>query len=215
MRNGDTKSRRSKVVSLLSAVLFALIAFWMAGCGGGGGGGGTPAPTVSLTPSSTSLAPQANQNFAITVSSGSVPAVTWSVQEGAPGGSITPAGLYTAPANAGTYHVVATGQANPSLSLTATVTVHVAVSVTPATPGLLINQTQDFTAAVAGTGNQAVSWSVREGLAGGSIDAASGHYIAPSVAGTYHVVATSQFDANQVGVATVVVKAGGISAIID
>jgi len=49
-------------------------------------------------------------------------AVTWRVQE-AGGGSVTNAGLYTAPAVAGTFHVLATSQADPTKTGTATVTV--------------------------------------------------------------------------------------------
>jgi WD40 repeat protein len=49
--------------------------------------------------------------------------VTWSVQEGAAGGSISAGGLYTAPTAAGTFHLVATSNANPKLSATAPVAV--------------------------------------------------------------------------------------------
>ena len=55
--------------------------------------------------------------------SAAIAAVTWSVQEGAPGGSVTAAGVYTAPGTAGTYHLVATSQADATKSATATVTV--------------------------------------------------------------------------------------------
>lgn len=49
-------------------------------------------------------------------------AVTWSVQEAA-GGSIATNGTYTAPSDAGTYHIVATSVAQPTRSGSATVTV--------------------------------------------------------------------------------------------
>ncbi len=49
--------------------------------------------------------------------------VTWNVQEGPTGGSITATGAYTAPLSPGTYHVVATSVAYPASSATATVTV--------------------------------------------------------------------------------------------
>lgn len=51
------------------------------------------------------------------------------------GGTITPTGLYTAPATAGTFHVVATSVADPTKSATATVTV------TPATPQVSLSPT--------------------------------------------------------------------------
>ena len=49
-----------------------------------------------------------------------------------------------------------------------------------------------------------VSWAVKEGAAGGTIDA-SGKYTAPSTEGTYHVVATSVADAAITATATVAV----------
>jgi hypothetical protein len=50
-------------------------------------------------------------------------AVTWTVREGAAGGSITSAGVYTAPQSTGTFHVVATSAADNTNSLAATITV--------------------------------------------------------------------------------------------
>jgi probable HAF family extracellular repeat protein len=47
----------------------------------------------------------------VTATNGSV---TWTIQEGSTGGSITNAGLYTAPQVAGTYHVIATSVADTS-----------------------------------------------------------------------------------------------------
>ena len=49
--------------------------------------------------------------------------VIWSVQEGAAGGTVAADGLYTAPAAPGTYHVVATAAADPSLTATSVVAV--------------------------------------------------------------------------------------------
>jgi len=80
---------------------------------------------VSVSPSSATVPVGAVQTFGATVSGGG--SVTWSVQEGAAGGTITSAGIYTAPATAGTYHVVATNSANSAQTATAT------VSVVPAT----------------------------------------------------------------------------------
>ena len=49
-----------------------------------------------------------------------------------------------------------------------------------------------------------MNWSVQEGSAGGTVDQA-GNYTAPGVAGTFHVVATSQADTSKSAVATVTV----------
>jgi hypothetical protein len=56
-------------------------------------------------------------------------AVTWSVIELQNGGAISSTGVFTAPANAGTYHVVATSNADESKSATATVIVPAAGTV--------------------------------------------------------------------------------------
>lgn len=48
--------------------------------------------------------------------------VTWTLEE-AEGGSISPEGLYTAPARPGTYHILATSTLDPTVTATATVRV--------------------------------------------------------------------------------------------
>ena len=50
--------------------------------------------------------------------------MTWRVQEGLAGGTVTTAGLYTAPALTGLYHVVATSTLDSTASATAPVQVH-------------------------------------------------------------------------------------------
>ncbi len=89
------------------------IALLLSGCGGGGGnnGGGI---VVSIDPAEVSLLTGWTQQFSATVTGNSNTAVTWSVDPQTTGGSITPTGLYTAPGNAGTYHVIATSQADPT-----------------------------------------------------------------------------------------------------
>ena len=51
------------------------------------------------------------------------PPVKWSVQEGAAGGTVDAMGHYTAPANAGTYHVVAERTDAKGVRALATITV--------------------------------------------------------------------------------------------
>jgi len=48
---------------------------------------------------------------------------TWSVQEGAAGGSVTADGVYTAPGANGTYHVIGASKSDPTNTVTVTVTV--------------------------------------------------------------------------------------------
>ncbi|HET7788160.1 MAG TPA: hypothetical protein VFL36_19470 [Myxococcales bacterium] len=132
--------------------------------------------------------------------------MTWSVQE-AGGGTVNSTGLYTAPGTAGTFHVVATSVADPTKSDVAIVAVAVpaaAVSISPGIATIAPGAAQTFTAAVSGAANSAVTWSVQEGSAGGTIDA-TGHYTAPATPGTYHVVATSAADATKSNFATIYV----------
>ena len=81
---------------------------------------------VTISPISVSVPVNQVQTFTSLVSGGG--GVTWSVQEGSSGGAVTNAGIYTAPATVGTFHVVATSTTNPSASASATVTVTPAVA---------------------------------------------------------------------------------------
>ena len=187
----------------------------LAGCGGGSRTT-APAPpasgtvAVSVSPSSATLDQGVTQQFNATVTGSANTAVTWSVQE-IGGGAITSAGLYTAPNTAGTFHVVATSQADPSKSDVATVNVpavSVSISITPSLIGVLPNQQRQFFAHVAGTANRDVRWSVDEGVAGGDIND-QGLYTAPGALGTYHVTAVSVADSTQSAKATVLVAEKG------
>jgi len=201
--------------SILSAFGGLCLALSLA-CGGGGGGnnngGGNPPTTVaiSVAPTTASLLTGATQTFTATVTGSANTAATWTVQEGASGGTITSGGLYTAPASAGTYHVVATSVADTSKTSMATVTVTappvVAISVSPTTASLLTGATQTFTATVTGSANTAATWAVQEGASGGTITS-GGLYTAPGSAGTYHVVATSVADTSKTATATITVSA--------
>jgi hypothetical protein len=164
---------------------------------------------VDVTPKSAFLLPGASAAFAAQVTGTANTEVTWSVQEGVAGGAVTAAGLYTAPRAAGAYHVVATSKADPASSGTATATVTttpppITVSVNPSTASISSCQSFAFTATVTGTSNTAVTWSVQEGAAGGTITPA-GVFLATSSAGTYHVIATSQADPTKSQLATVMV----------
>ena len=89
--------------------------------------------------------------------------------------------------------------------------VHLAVSVSPLSPQVALAGQLNFTAAVvpAATG-PAVTWSLQE-TNGGTITA-TGLYTAPSVPGTYHVVATSIADPSQTAAASVQVVPGTFTA---
>lgn len=82
-----------------------------------------PAVSVTVAPQAPSVTAGQTVKFSASVKGSSNTAVTWSVQEGAPGGSVTASGLYTAPTAAGTFHVVATSRADSTKTARATVTV--------------------------------------------------------------------------------------------
>jgi len=182
----------------------------------GGGGDNPPAPAgvvVTVSPVTPSVVVSGNQTFTATVTGSTNLSVTWSVQEGATGGTITSGGVYTAPASTGTYHVIATSVADTAKKATATVTVTaapvVAVAVSPTAPSVVVNSNQTFTATVTGSTNTAVTWAVTEGATGGTITS-GGVYTAPASTGTYHVVATSVADTSKSATATVTVIAAPV-----
>ena len=173
----------------------------------------TPPVSLSLTPASVIVRQGAAQTFTATVQNAVNAGVTWSVQEGATGGSVTNAGVYTAPATAGTYHVIATSQQDTTKTFASTVTVPVNVSVLPATATLSVRQSLTFAATVTGSANQSAIWSVQE--AGGGTITASGVYTAPSAAGTYHILAKSAFDPTQSAFAVITVQSSSASGTIQ
>ncbi|NTW86397.1 MAG: hypothetical protein HGB30_09580 [Holophagaceae bacterium] len=84
-------------------------------------------PRLTLRPVAVSLAKGATQSFQVEINYPEGARylrqpVSWGVLE-ATGGTINPAGLYTAPATAGTFHVRVTREDFPEIGATATVTV--------------------------------------------------------------------------------------------
>ena len=122
--------------------------------------------------------------------------MTWSVDSVGLGnstsGSITAAGLYTAPTLSGTHTITATSVADTKRSATGTVTIQGSVSISPASAGLNFGATQQFTISVAGQTNPTVTWSV-DGIAGGSSSVGTidpkGLYTAPSEIGGHTISA--------------------------
>jgi hypothetical protein len=160
--------------------------------------------SISVLPIAANLQTGGQQQFSAVVSGTSNTAVTWS----ASGGTITNAGVYAAPGAAGTYSVKATSAADSTKSASATVNVSVqqaiSVSITPATTAMTEKSQQQFTAAVSGSSNTSVVWTVAQGT--GAITQ-SGLYTAPSAAETDVVVATSQADTSKSASASITVAA--------
>lgn len=110
----------------------------------------------------------------------------------------------------GAVDVASVGATNSPISIPVTFVVTampVVVAVAPTAAVLGYGEQATFTATVGAAANGAVDWSVQEGISGGTVST-SGVYTAPSVAGTYHVVATSVADPSRSASATVTVAAG-------
>ena len=156
--------------------------------------------SLTVSPAAASLQTGQQTQFTATVSGTTNSAVTWR----ASGGTVTSSGQYTAPSSAGTYTVTATSAADLSKSASAVVTVsqpiQVSISVSPTTASLQTGGQQQFSAAVSGTTNTAVTWKA----SGGTVTN-GGLYTAPSLAGTYTVTATSAADSSKSSSAVVTV----------
>ena len=108
---------------IVSVCMPAVVAVVLVICAGCSDGTTTRSVAVGISPATATVGPGGAQQFTASVTGSSSAAVIWSVQEGAAGGSVDQQGLYTAPATPGTYHVLATSQADPSKSATAAVVV--------------------------------------------------------------------------------------------
>jgi hypothetical protein len=199
----------------------------------------TAAINVTLTPTSATRAIGHRQTFAVRVNNSPNQNVNWQVN-GIPGGntiagqicvaasnpcqqiSSTNGGSvdYLAPTGVPSTNPVtltATSQADSSQIAPASVTIlpHVVVSVLPGSISLTSKGQQRFTATIAGTDNQQLTWTIAGvgcGVPGscGSIDS-SGLYVAPSSTPSpdlISVTATSSEDASQSGTATVTIIGG-------
>jgi len=191
---------------------------------------------VTLAPASATLSIAQRQTFTAQVSNAPSSNVTWQVN-GIPGGNTvvgqicvvnsnpcqpvaSPASSvdYLAPAAVPSLNPVqlqATTVGAPTASAAASITIlpHVVVSVSPPSAVLPPGAQQPFSASVAGTSDQQVTWNVSgaacaaAGAPCGVIDA-TGLYTAPAAApspGTFAVVATSSEDTTQTGSAAVTI----------
>lgn len=154
------------------------------------GDGVPPSVSVSISPNTKTLTTGATATFSATVFGSANQSVTWSVVE-SDGGSITSAGVYTAPAIPGTFHVkaVATADANASAQATVIVT-----GPAPAAPTIA---SFAATPATISAGNSStLSWSVSGAdtvsIAPG-IGAVSGNSVnvAPTATTTYTLTAAN------------------------
>jgi hypothetical protein len=165
------------------------------------------AVSLSVSPAAVSLGAGSSQQFSASVSTTATnKTVTWSVSPAV--GSISAAGLYTAPASIASQQTVmvnATSAADPGKTATASVTLMPSINVTvsPATVTLTASASQQFSATVTGTSNTAVAWSISPQL--GSISA-TGVYTAPaSVTSSQSVTVTATSAADHTKIASAVI----------
>ncbi len=151
-----------------------------------------PPVAISISPTTAQVVIGTNQQFTATVTNTTNTAVTWAVAgngcTGTACGTVSTAGLYTAPGSVPTpaqVRVTATSVADTTKTSTATLTIvlPVAVTISPKTVQLLTGATQQFSATVANTTNTAVTWTIAgtgcTGAACGTISS-NGLYTAPS-----------------------------------
>lgn len=165
---------------------------------------------VRVSPSSATVQVGASQQFNASVWFSRNAGVYWLVNGVRGGnstvGTISSAGLYTAPANVPSTGVRVTAQSVVQLSATASATVYVtgatstpsptvSVTITPTSATLQTGQSAQFTASVSGSSNTAVNWLVN-GIAGGNSAVGSintgGFYTAPATAPSGGVTVTAQ-----------------------
>ena len=187
----------------------AMVALLAGFCGCGGNSTPSvpaqpPVASVAVTPNSVTVFRDATQTFTAKVTGTTNTAVIWSVVEGS-GGTINSAGVYTPPQNAaGTFHVIATSQANSAATGVAVAIVPMPqVTIVPVEVTLHPAGTQTFAATVSGLTNTAVNFTIQENV--GGLISSAGLYTAPSAGGLYHVVATSTEEATVTASATVTV----------
>jgi hypothetical protein len=197
------KQRKLRLVIYGLTLGFGL---WTSGCTGlrSGAPTNTQASSVTISPSSASSASGARIQFAAQLQGkGTNAQLQWAAKLG----KITPSGLYTAPASAGTDVVTATLIGGTSELASATVTIQASearvtsINVSPTSASSVTTGTLPFTAVVEGNvANKSVTWTASMG----SINA-EGQYTAPAVHGIAIVTATSNADPTKSGHATVTV----------
>jgi len=170
---------------------------------------------VSISPTTEEMIGSTQQQFTASFPGSSNQALTWSVDGVAGGnattGTITSAGLYSAPNAVGNHTVSVAPTSNAALSASAAVSVFL-FSLTPETAVIDPSATEQFTATITGLTNTGVSWSV-DGVANGNAATGtitgSGLYTAPATSGGHTITATSAGDPSASLSATLTVSGSG------
>ena len=163
--------------------------------------------SILISPTAATLQVRGTQQFSSTVSGSTNTGVSWLVN-GIQGGNstvgtVTSAGLYTAPAaipSGGGVNVTARSNADATKSASATVSITsastgVSVSISPTSATVAGGATQQFAATVSGATNTALTWVVN-GISGGNSTygtiTSSGLYSAPACSSVSSVTVTAQ-----------------------
>jgi len=203
----DCQLRESHRSLVFSSLLLCLIC---TSCGAVGPGP-LPQVTVTVTPGSAQPYQGESVQFSASVQNAPGSDVTWQVNGTSGGnpivGTISPAGLYAAPAlvpNPPTVTVTAALQSDSAKTGSSSVTILSLSSITgtlvvsPALSSLTTSQTSQFQVLTPGVSNSEVSWAV----SGGTITP-SGIYTPPSTQGAYTVKASLIANPNTIGTAQV------------
>ena len=197
-----------------AAAIAFLFAVNIIGCSNGSSS--TSAVSISISPTTVTLAFGRTQQFTATVKGTSTTAATWQVNGVTGGnsstGTVTSAGLYTAPLTATTATVTVISNANTAQSASATVTVLAPISISPTTAAVNLSGTIQFSSTVSFSTTTTVSWQVN-GVVGGNATVGTittaGLYTAPASVpnpSSVTVTAVAQADTTQSISATVTIN---------
>ena len=168
-----------------------------------GGNAGTPPPapvSLSINPTTAQVTSGETVQFSATVTGSQNTAVSWNITESG-GGSITPAGLYTAPETPGSFHVVATSQISNTLTATALVGVQIRPSITAFTAApTVINAGESCLLHVAYTGGFGI---IDNGV--GAVTSGDAARVNPISTTTYTLSVTNTLGSKATRTATVTV----------
>ncbi len=218
--------------------IFSVAALFELGCGIAGSPPTPPVPPssvgVTVAPTSASVFLGETQPFQAIVTGSTNAIVVWEVNGAAGGttsaGTVSAAGLYTAPAilpSPPRVTITAVSQADARASGSATVTLEddIAVVVAPSTVSIPTGGEQVFTASMSATGNPAAgfAWSVN-GIGGGNsmvgtistTSATTAIYtapLAPPSPATVTVTATSAADSSKLGNASATITCAATNSI--
>ncbi|MGD0470655.1 MAG: DUF2341 domain-containing protein [Terriglobales bacterium] len=160
-----------------------------------------PPVAMTVSPGSSTLPAGGTEQLTARVTNTTNTAVSWSIDP-AGTGTVSPSGLFTAPATLNgqqTVSVIATSQADPTQSASATVLVvpntstGPAIAVNPPAVTLSAGQAEQFNATVTNAGSTSVTWSISP--SGTGVISDSGLYTAPETIAsqeTVTITATSQ-----------------------